>query len=255
MSGNTALDYIQHHLTNLAVGEGYWTFHVDSLIMSFSLGALFCYLFWLGARRATAGVPSGLQNFVELMVEFVDQTTRETFQGKSRLIAPLALTIFCWIFLMNLMDLVPIDMVPSLMYAAGVDYFKILPTVDLNVTFALSISVFFLIIAYSFKGKGAGGFAKELLFHPFGPWLLPFNLILNIIELIAKPISLSLRLFGNMYAAELIFILISLLPWWIQWALGTPWAIFHILVIPLQAFIFMMLTVVYLSMANEHEEH
>jgi len=255
MSGNTAIDYIQHHLTNLAVGEGYWTFHVDSLIMSFSLGALFCYLFWLGARTASPGVPTGLQNFVELMVEFVDKTVSETFQGKSRLIAPLSLTIFCWIFLMNLMDLVPIDMVPSLMLAADVDYFKILPTVDLNVTFALSISVFFLIIVYSFKGKGAGGFVKELLFHPFGPWLLPFNLILNVIELLAKPISLSLRLFGNMYAAELIFILISLLPWWIQWALGTPWAIFHILVIPLQAFIFMMLTIVYLSMANEHEEH
>jgi len=255
MSGNTAIDYIEHHLTNLPVGEGYWTFHVDSLIMSFSLGALFCYMFWLGARRATTGVPSGLQNFVELMVEFVDQTVRETFSGKSRLIAPLSLTIFCWIFLMNLMDLVPIDLVPSLMYAAGVDYFKILPTVDLNVTFALSISVFFLIIFYSFKGKGAGGFVKEILFHPFGPWLLPFNVVLNVIELLAKPISLSLRLFGNMYAAELIFILISLLPWWIQWALGTPWAIFHILVIPLQAFIFMMLTIVYLSMANEHEEH
>jgi F-type H+-transporting ATPase subunit a len=186
------------------------------------------------------------------MVGFVDGLVKETFHGKSSLIAPLALTIFCWVFLMNLMDLVPIDLVPNIMAALGVPYFKILPTANLNTTFALSISVLLLVIFYSFKGKGFGGFMKELLFHPFGPWLLPFNLLLNIVELLAKPISLSLRLFGNLYAAELIFILIALLPWWIQWTLGGPWAIFHILVIPLQAFIFMMLTIVYLSMAQEH---
>ena len=220
--------------------------------MSFGLGALFCYVFWLAARRATPGVPGGLQNFVEAIIEFIEKTVKETFHAKSRVIAPLALTIFCWVFLSNLMDLVPIDMVPSIMTAVGVPYWKVLPSVDLNFTFGHSLSVISLIIIYSLMGKGAGGFIKEFLTHPFGIWLLPFNLVLNFVELIAKPISLSLRLFGNLYAAELIFILISLLPWWIQWVLGTPWAIFHILVVPLQAFIFMMLTVVYLAMAYEN---
>lgn len=261
-SGSGATDYIQHHLTNLRLdltsGEidgdamHFWTLHIDTLLMTFGLGALFCYVFWLAARQATPGVPGGLQNFVEAVIEFIDKTVKETFTHKSSVVAPLALTIFCWVFLMNLMDLIPIDMVPSIMYAAGVPYWKVLPSVDLNLTFGLSISVLILILVYSAMGKGVGGFFKEMLFHPFGPWLLPFNLVLNIVELIAKPISLSLRLFGNLYAAELIFILISLLPWWIQWTLGTPWAIFHILVVPLQAFIFMMLTVVYLSMAYEH---
>ncbi len=260
--GSNATDYIRHHLTNLRLdlttgqidssAMHFWTLHIDTLVMVFGLGAFFCYIFWLGARQATAGVPGGLQNFVEAMVEFVDKTVKETFHAESRVIAPLALTVFCWVFLMNLMDLVPIDMVPSIMSAVGVPYWKILPSVDLNLTFGLSLSVFALIIIYSTMGKGPGGFLKELLFHPFGPWLMPFNLVLNIVELAAKPISLSLRLFGNLYAAELIFILISLLPWWIQWSLGTPWAIFHILVVPLQAFIFMMLTVVYLAMAYEH---
>ncbi|MCG5530282.1 F0F1 ATP synthase subunit A [Halorhodospira halochloris] len=258
-----ATEYIQHHLTNLRLdlsegvidsdATGFMTLHLDTLIMSIGLGALFCYIFWLGARRATAGVPGGLQNFVETMVEFIEKTVSETFHAKSKVIAPLALTIFCWVFLSNLMDLIPIDMVPSIMYAIGVDYWKVLPSVDLNFTFGLSLSVLGLIIIYGVMGHGVVGFLKSFLTHPLGPWMAPFNLVLNIVEFVAKPVSLSLRLFGNLYAAELVFILISLLPWWIQWTLGTPWAIFHILVVPLQAFIFMMLTVVYLAMA--YEEH
>lgn len=261
MSGESATDYIQHHLTNLNLdltegaiepgAKGFWSLHLDTLIMSFGLGALFCYIFWLAARQATAGTPGLLQNAVEAIVEFVDKTVSETFHAKSRLIAPLALTIFCWVFLANLMDLIPIDLVPSVLSALGVPYWKVLPSVDLNFTFGLSLSVLVLIIAYGIMGKGVGGFFKEFLTHPFGIWMLPFNLVLNLVEFLAKPISLALRLFGNLYAAELIFLLISLLPWWIQWALGTPWAIFHILVVPLQAFIFMVLTVVYLAMAYE----
>lgn len=263
--------YIGHHLTNWQVGEGFWTLHADSLIISFLLGALFCFIFWLAARHATAGVPGGLQNFVEMVIDLIDGLVRETFTHKNKLVAPLALTIFIWVFLMNLMDLVPIDVAPNTMYALGWEYFKILPTANMNITFGLSLAVLGLIIVFSFKYKGAGGFTKELLTHPFGPWMAPFNLILNIVELLAKPISLSLRLFGNLYAAELIFILIATLTlgfgtaWgemltsasglallFGQIVLGAAWAIYHILVIPLQAFIFMMLSIVYLNMAAEH---
>ena len=154
---------------------------------------------------------------------------------------------------MNLMDLVPVDFLPQLFHLAGIQYMKVVPTTDINITFGMSLSVLFLIIYYSIKVKGVGGFAGELTLKPFGKWMLPFNLILEGVGLIAKPISLSLRLFGNLYAGELIFILIALMPFWAQWMLSVPWAIFHILVITLQAFIFMMLTIVYLSMA--HEDH
>jgi len=262
-SESDATGYIRHHLTNLTLdlkegaiepgAQGYWTLQIDTLIMSFGLGALFCYVFWLAARQATSGVPGGLQNFVEAIVEFIDKTVKDTFHAESKVIAPLALTIFCWVFLANLMDLVPIDLVPSIMTAVGVEYWKLLPSVDLNFTFGLSLSVLVLMVAYGVMGHGVLGYLKSFLTHPLGPWLAPANLILNTVEFIAKPVSLSLRLFGNLYAAELIFLMISLLPWWLQWVLGTPWAIFHILVVPLQAFIFMMLTVVYLAMA--HEQH
>ncbi len=258
-----ATEYIRHHLTNLRVdlaegkidpeATGFWTLHIDTLVMSFGLGALFCYIFWLAARHATSGIPGGLQNAVEAMIEFIDKTVKDTFHADSKVIAPLALTIFCWVFLANLMDLIPIDMVPSVMTALGVEYWKVLPSVDLNFTFGLSLSVLALMIIYGIMGHGFVGYLKSFVTHPLGPWLAPANLVLNAVEFVAKPVSLSLRLFGNLYAAELIFLMISLLPWWIQWVLGTPWAIFHILVVPLQAFIFMMLTVVYLAMA--HEEH
>ena len=247
-------EYIVHHLTNLAVGQGFWTFHLDTLFFSVVLGLAFFFLFRRVAVRASAGVPGGLQNFVEIMVEFADRQVKDTFHGKSELIAPLALTIFCWVFLWNLMDLVPVDLLPLVSSWFGVPYLRVVPSTDLNATFGLSLTVLLLIIFYSLKVKGPIGYAKEFLTHPFGPYLFPANLLLNIVEMIAKPLSLSLRLFGNLYAGEMIFILIALLPWWIQPALSLPWAIFHILVITLQAFIFMMLTIVYLSMAHE-ESH
>ena len=190
---------------------------------------------------------------IEIVYEFVNQQVKDSFHGRSTLIAPLSMTIFVWVFLMNFMDLLPVDLLPRILELFGVHNLKVVPTTDLNLTFGLSLSVLFLIIFYSFKIKGAGGFTHELLTSPFGKWLFPFNIAFNLIEILARPISLALRLFGNMYAGELIFILIALLPWWSQWLLGTPWAIFHILIITLQAFIFMMLTIVYLSLA--HESH
>ncbi len=246
-------EYISHHLTNLTAGEGFWTFHIDTLVISALLGILFIFTFRLAAKKATSGIPGKWQNFTEVMVEFVDSQVKDTFHGKSDLIAPLGLTIFCWVILMNMMDLLPVDLLPWAANHAGVHYLKVVPTTDLNLTFAMSLSVFFLIIFYSVKVKGVGGFARELTCSRVGAMLMPVNLMLKLVEELAKPISLALRLFGNLYAGELIFILIALLPWWLQWTLGGIWAIFHILIIVLQAFIFMMLTIVYLSMA--HEEH
>ncbi len=267
----TASEYIQHHLQNLTYGQhpdgswgiahgaaeaaemGFWAIHLDTMGFSIALGVLFLWLFRSAAKKAHAGVPSGLQNFVELMVDFVDGSVKETFHGKSKVIAPLALTIFVWVFLMNTMDLIPVDFIPALAGLMGIEYMKVVPTTDMNATLGMAFSVFALIIYYSIKVKGVGGFIGELTLQPFGKWMIPFNLLLEGVGLIAKPISLALRLFGNLYAGELIFILIAILPFWVQWALSVPWAIFHILVIVLQAFIFMMLTIVYLSMA--HEEH
>lgn len=247
-----ATGYIIHHLTPLSVGSGFWTLHLDTLFFSALLGGLFIWFFKSAADKATAGVPGLAQNFVEMMIEFVDTQVKDSFHGTSKLIAPLALTIFCWVFLWNFMDLFPVDILPSIGAVMGLPYLRSVPSTDLNATFAMSISVFALIIFYSIKIKGPIGFAKELLFQPFGPWLMPFNLLLKLVEEIAKPISLALRLFGNLYAGELIFILIALLPSYLQPLLSFPWAIFHILIITLQAFIFMVLTVVYLSMAHEH---
>jgi F-type H+-transporting ATPase subunit a len=249
----TATEYIVHHLTPLTLGEGIWAVHLDTLLVSAGLGILFIWLFRKAARSATSDVPSGLQNFVEIMVEFVDTQVKDSFHGRNPVIAPLALTIFVWVFLWNFMDLVPVDLLPAIAAALGIHYLKVVPSTDMNATFALSISVLLLLYYYSIKVKGGWGFLKEVLYHPFGKWFMPFNLLLRIVEDLAKPISLALRLFGNLYAGELIFILIALLPWWIQFTLGWPWAVFHILVITLQAFIFMVLTIVYLSMA--HEDH
>ena len=263
-------DYIGHHLTNLKVGEGFWTLHLDTLFFSIALGALFAWAFHRAASRATVEAPRGFQSFVELMYEFVDTAVKETFHGRSDVIAPMALTIFCWVWLMNFMDLVPVDLLPEIGVAIGVPYLKVVPTTDLNATFAMSLTVFVLMYFYSLTVKGVGEFAKEVCFHPFGKALLPVNIAFRIIEDLAKPLSLALRLFGNMYAGELIFILIALFTlgktiggltdgagpvvlFITQVILGLGWAIFHILIITLQAFIFMMLTIVYLSMA--HEEH
>ena len=265
----TSSAYIQHHLTNAKMctvdGElafnyacadaGFWTWHIDSLLFSVGLGVLFLFTFYKIGQKATTGVPGKLQCFVEMLVEFVNDSVKDSFHGRSPVIAPLALTIFVWIFLMNFMDLIPVDFIPeAAKQFLGIPYLKVVPTTDLNITFGLSLSVFALIVFYSIKIKGTGGFVKELTLQPFNHWaFIPVNFLLETISLIAKPISLSLRLFGNLYAGELIFILIALMPWWTQAALSVPWAIFHILVIVLQAFIFMMLTIVYLSMA--HEDH
>ncbi|TCK16914.1 F-type H+-transporting ATPase subunit a [Thiogranum longum] len=274
----TSAEYIKHHLTNLTYGQhadghwgfahsaadaiemGFWSINVDSMLFSIGLGVLFLWGFRVAAKTATTGVPGGWQNFVEWVVEFIDESVRGSFSGKNDMIGPLALTIFVWVFLMNFMDLIAVDWLPSLAGMLGVGHLKIVPSTDPNITFGLSLSVFALVLYYSFKFKGAGGFFAELAFHPFPKFLMPINLLLEGVTLIAKPVSLSLRLFGNMYAGEMIFILIALM-YGGSWALGAfggvlqlGWAIFHILIITLQAFIFMTLTIVYLDMACQ-ESH
>ena len=261
----TSAGYIKHHLQNLQVCStddgivwnqcqgNFMTLNVDTLAVSIILGSLFIWLFRKVAKNATTGVPGKLQCFVEIIIQFVDDNVKDTFHGKNKLIAPLGLTIFVWVFLMNLMDLIPVDLLPQLGAMVGLPYLKVVPTTDMNATFAMSISVFVLILYYSIKIKGVSGFTKELTMNPFNHWtMIPFNFLLEGVALIAKPISLALRLFGNMYAGELLFILIALLGVY-QLPLYLPWAIFHNLVITLQAFIFMMLTIVYLSLA--HEDH
>jgi F-type H+-transporting ATPase subunit a len=274
---HTSSEYIRHHLQNLTFGKlpdgawgvahsaqeakemGFWAFNLDTLGVSLLLGVLFLFLFRKVAKSATSGEPGGLQNFAEWLVEFIDSSVRGSFSGRNALVAPLALTIFVWILLMNLMDLIPVDWLPLLASQAGVPYLKVVPTTDPNATFGMAIGVFFLVLYYSVKMKGLGGFVGELTLQPFGKYGLPANLFLEGVNLIAKPVSLALRLFGNMYAGEMIFILIALMfggglglglfGGFLQWG----WAVFHILIVTLQAFIFMTLTIVYLDMA--HQEH
>ena len=340
----TTSGYIGHHLQNLTFGKhpengwsfahgaqeaaemGFWAIHVDTLFWSLLLGLVFYVLFRKVAKAANSGVPSRFQSAIEAIVEFVDTSVRESFHGTSKLIAPLALTLFVWIFLMNLMDLVPVDWLPWAATTVGVEYQKVVPTTDVNATMGMAIAVFFLIIIYSLRFKGVGGFIGELVMNPINPkdlgmpkvaWplVMAFNFVLEVVALLAKPVSLGLRLFGNLYAGELIFILIAIvftagsgvvaaglssvfgehIPAWF-WIAATAavfatlflnmkgklsnkqtliflaaemllvgglaflggqlmhfgWAAFHLLVITLQAFIFMMLTIVYLSMASEH---
>ncbi len=249
----TSAQYITHHLTNLTWGEGFYAIHLDTLIISWIMGFIFLFSFIKVAKRVTSGVPGPFQNFVEVLVEFVNQQVKDIYHGKSDFVAPLALSIFVWVFLMNFMDLLPVDLLPRAASLVGIDYLKVVPTTDPNLTLGMSISVFLMTIYYNFKNKGLVGFPKEILTVPFGPWFFPFNLLLRMVDELAKPISLGLRLFGNLYAGELIFILIALLPWWSQWPLGLVWALFHIIIITLQAFIFMMLTLIYVSQA--HESH
>jgi F-type H+-transporting ATPase subunit a len=336
----TTGEYITHHLQNLTFGKhpehgwgfahsaadaqamGFWAFHVDTMFWSVLLGIVFFVLFRRVAKQANSGVPSRFQSAIEMIVEFVDNSVRESFHGTSRFIAPLALTLFVWIFFMNFMDLIPVDWLPWVAGEIGISHQKVVPTTDVNATMGMSITVFVLILYYSIMMKGVGGFIGELTGQPFaakGPvgkavFFLP-NLLLETVALLAKPISLGLRLFGNLYAGELIFILIAVvftagsgfvaaglsslfgehIPGWF-WVLVTAsvfltlwlnmqgkldtkrtiwilmaemllvgglaflggqlmhfiWAAFHLIVITLQAFIFMMLTIVYLSMASEH---
>ena len=267
-------EYISHHLQNLQVCKdetgqwiwndcagNFWTLNVDSMFWSVFLGLVFVLIFRSVAKKASSDTPSKFQAAIEAIVEFVDTSVKETFHGKSRLIAPLALTIFVWVFFMNLMDLIPVDWIPKGAEKIGIPYMKVVPTTDVNVTFGLSISVFVLIVVYTTIFKGPFGLIKDLALHPIAPsfkfpgvlaapFVIGFNLILESVALLAKPVSLSLRLFGNLFAGELIFILIALLGWW-QLPLHFGWAVFHVLIVTLQAFIFMMLTIVYLSLASE----
>ena len=275
----TANEYIHHHLTFLSNKEptgivDFSSIHLDSIFFSVLLAVLFAGSFYLAARKATTGVPGKFQNFVELVVEFVDTPVKDSFHGTTKLIAPLALTIFCWVFLFNAMDVLPVDLLPAIGQSVGIEHLKVVPSTDVNVTFAMSLTVFALIIYYSIKMKGLGGFIAEFTLQPFSAKnpvvkviLIPFNFILEIIPFLARPLSLSLRLYGNLFAGEMIFLLLAVLTLqgvhqlahfsgWIflvfQIVLAFAWAVFHLLVITLQAFIFMVLTVVYLSMAHEH---
>ncbi|GMR16487.1 MAG: F0F1 ATP synthase subunit A [Gammaproteobacteria bacterium] len=294
----SSADYIKHHLTNWTYGQfpqgsenaGQWGFahsaaeaksmgfmaiHVDTMLWSLITGFIFLFFFARAAKLATAGVPTGVQNFIEMIIEFINTSVRGSFTSRNDMVAPLALTVFVWIFLMNAMDLVPVDWIPSLAGLVGETFFgmdphhvymKVVPSTDPNVTIGMALSVFFLVLFYSIKIKGFGGFAGELMLMPFqskNPIVqaifIPFNFLLEFVSLIAKPISLALRLYGNMYAGEMIFILIAIM-YSTSWVMGTlggflqlGWAIFHILIITLQAFIFMTLTIVYLDMA--HSEH
>ena len=275
----TANEYILHHLTFLQNKDPKGIFdlsviHWDSVFFSVLLAVLFAGSFYLAARKANAGVPGKFQNFVELVVEFIDTQVKDSFHGTTKLIAPLALTIFCWVFLFNAMDVLPVDLLPAIAHGVGVEHLKVVPSTDLNITFAMSLTVFILIIYYSIKMKGLGGFIAEFTLQPFSAknpimkvLLIPANLVLEVVPFIARPISLSLRLYGNLFAGEMIFLLLAALTlqgmsqlgtaggWALliaQFVLAFVWAVFHLLVITLQAFIFMVLTVVYLAMAHEH---
>ncbi|HUL18327.1 MAG TPA: F0F1 ATP synthase subunit A [Steroidobacteraceae bacterium] len=278
-TGGGATDYILHHQKNLSneTPHGIFDFSVinyDTIFFSLLLAVVFLAFFGLVARRATAGVPGRVQNFIETIVEFVDRQVRDTFHGASRLVAPLALTIFCWIFLFNFMDLIPVDLLPLVARGVGLQHLKVVPSTDLNATFAMSLTVFILIIFYNLKMKGPLGFLGELTLNPFrarNPFvqalLVPVNFILESVTFLARPLSLSLRLYGNLYAGEMVFLLLAVLTlqgisalshfsgWFflvMQFFLALVWAAFHLLIITLQAFIFMVLTIVYLSMASEH---
>jgi F-type H+-transporting ATPase subunit a len=274
-----ATAYILHHQKNLVnePARGIVDFSVvnyDTVFFSVLLALVFFGLFWMVARRATVGVPGKVQNFIEIIVSFVDDQVRDTFHGASRLVAPLALTIFCWIFLFNFMDLIPVDLLPLVARGVGLEHLKVVPSTDLNATFAMSLTVFVLIIFYSLKMKGVLGFIGELTLNPFRAknvlvqaLLVPVNFILESVTFLARPISLSLRLYGNLYAGEMVFLLLAVLTlqgigalshfsgWFflvLQFGLALVWAVFHLLIITIQAFIFMVLTIVYLSMAHEH---
>lgn len=274
----TGGEYIKHHLGFLTYGKhpegyaeagqwgfahtqeeatdmGFWSIHVDTMGISVVLGLLFLVFFGTVSRKASSGVPGGVQNAVELLIEMVQSSVKSSFYGKSTYIAPLAFTIFCWIILMNLMDLVPVDIIPlaaQLISGNPHTFFKAVPTTDVNITIGLSLSVFVLMVYYSIKIKGVGGFLGEMALQPFGKYAMPLNLVMEVPAFLAKPVSLALRLFGNLFAGEVIFLVIALLGY-AQLPLHFAWAVFHLLVIPLQAYLFMMLTIVYLNQA--HQEH
>ena len=261
-------EYIQHHLHFWKIGEGFWSFHVDTFWVALLVGFVFVGLFAFVARRATAGVPGRLQNVVEMIVGMVDTQVKGAFHGKGAdAVGALALTVFMWVALMNSMDFLPVDLLPKLAQWVGQTFFhadphhvylRVVPTADINQTLAMSISVVLCTVALGVAAKGPVGFVKELFtapFHAHNPVMIlllaPVNFFMQMVEYLSKVLSLAMRLMGNMFAGELVFMLIALMPWWAQWVGGAPWAIFHILIVILQAYIFMMLTIVYCSLAVE----
>ncbi|WP_058569221.1 F0F1 ATP synthase subunit A [Xylella fastidiosa] len=257
----TPTSYIQHHLHNLTFqmqdGSKFWVLHLDTLIMAILMGLVMVLAFWSGTCKATSGIPGKWQAFVEVCLEFVDRQVKDTYHGPSKLVTPIAITLFFWIFLMNLIKMIPADFIAISFSWAGVHAWKPVPTADVNATLGMSISVFFLMLFFSFRAKGISGFIKEFLTTPFGKWMMPFNLVLNIVEWLSKPISLAMRLFGNMFGGEIVFLLIWVLGgagisgMLASSTFGLAWMLFHLLVIPLQAFIFMMLSIVYLSLSED----
>ncbi|HSN18296.1 MAG TPA: F0F1 ATP synthase subunit A [Gammaproteobacteria bacterium] len=271
-SGITPTQYIHHHLSYWTVGHGFWSLNVDTLLFSVGLGLILFFAMFFTARRATSGVPGRWQNFVEFLLSWIHDNVQQIFSYENPLIAPLAITIFIWIWTMNFMDMLPVDLLPRIAQLIGAHvfganpeevYLKVVPTNDMNMTFGLSLGVFVLTLYYSFSKKGFLGYGKEFISHPFEAHhpvakaaLVAPNILMNVVETISKPLSLSLRLFGNMFAGEILFILIAMLPAWGQWPLSFVWTGFHLLVITIQAFVFMMLSVVYLSMAHTvHDSH
>jgi F-type H+-transporting ATPase subunit a len=264
----SASEYVNHHMTHLRVGHGFWTWHIDTLVMSAGLAALVAGLLWLAARRIRSDAqPTGLAAFIEFVYEWVDGEVGSIYHGNRRFLTALALTLFTWIVAMNTMDLLPLDAPGYVAGAFGAGFWRVLPTADINGTAAMAVLVVILVIGAGVRSKGAGGYLYEWISAPFGahPLLWIPNLLLNAIELLAKPVSLAMRLFGNMFAGELIFMLIALLGLGVvhasgagvarvglQILLGSGWAVFHILIVLLQAFIFMVLPIVYISMAEEH---
>lgn len=263
----TASEYIVHHLGHFSTKHqdkivDFSIINMDTIFWSVFAGVVGCFFMWLAARKATSGVPGRFQAAVEMVVEMVDNQAKSIVHGDRTFIAPLALTVFVWVALMNSLDFLPVDMFSAIFSALGIEhvfpYHRVVPTADLNGTMGIALGVFALMIFYNIKIKGAGGFIHELFAAPFGIWLAPFNLLLNMIEFAAKTVSLAMRLFGNMYAGELLFLLIALLGstatafgFFGHVVAGTLWAIFHILIVFLQAFIFMMLTLVYIGQAHE----
>lgn len=280
--GHDSSHYILHHLTNLKLdlhtmsinpeATGFWVVHLDSMFFSVVLALIFVAMFRIAARKATSGVPGKWQNFIELCIEFVDSQVKDAFHHQSKFVAPMALLVGFWVFLMNFMDMLPVDILPATAHGIGVEHLRVVPSTDPNVALGMSLTVFLIAFGYSFVKKGVGGVGAEFLFHPFSASnifakivLMPVNFLLKLVEELAKPLSLGLRLFGNMYAGEMIFILLACftlnysitslgnnLGMLVQILLATGWTIFHILIISLQAYIFMVLTVVYMAMAADH---
>jgi F-type H+-transporting ATPase subunit a len=280
--GHDSSGYILHHLTNLKLdlgtmsidpeATGFWVLHLDSVFFSLLLAAIFVWMFRAAARKATSGVPGRWQNFIELAIEFTDSQVKDAFHHQSKFVAPMALLVGFWVFLMNFMDMLPVDLLPNVAGGIGVDHLRTVPSTDPNVALGMSLTVFLIAFTYSFVKKGFGGVGAEFLFHPFESRniiakivLMPVNFLLKTVEELAKPLSLGLRLFGNMYAGEMIFILLACFTlnysfasigdnvgFLVQVLLATAWTIFHILIISLQAYIFMVLTVVYMAMAADH---